>query len=228
MKSTRRVNILIDELAQDIYRNIDIRYAEKLIAVKTTQMAANDLETYYKALDKALMHYHNIKMKEINEILKDYWRSVYRGKDIDEIYIRSAATSDRTQRSFTYSVMMRQGDTDLEMRGRCSAGQRVLASLLIRLALADTFCLACGVIALDEPTTNLDKRNISAFARALSDIIMKRRAQSNFQLIVITHDEQFVDEIGKRAHCEYFYRVYKDPDTQLSQIRKQAINQETE
>jgi DNA repair exonuclease SbcCD ATPase subunit len=33
---------------------------------------------------------------------------------------------------------------ELDMRGRCSAGQKVLASLLIRLALAETFCLQCG------------------------------------------------------------------------------------
>lgn len=42
------------------------------------------------------------------------------------------------------------------MRGRCSAGQKVLACLIIRLALAETFCLNCGILALDEPTTNLD------------------------------------------------------------------------
>ncbi len=50
---------------------------------------------------------------------------------------------------------MVKNDTELEMRGRCSAGQKVLASLIIRLALAETFSTNCGVIALDEPTTNL-------------------------------------------------------------------------
>lgn len=45
---------------------------------------------------------------------------------------------------------------ELDMRGRCSAGQKVLACLIIRLALAETFCLNCGILALDEPTTNLD------------------------------------------------------------------------
>lgn len=32
----------------------------------------------------------------------------------------------------------------------------MLACLIIRLALAETFCLNCGILALDEPTTNLD------------------------------------------------------------------------
>ena len=57
------------------------------------------------------------------------------------------------------------------MRGRCSAGQKVLASIIIRLALAETFCINCGLLALDEPTTNLDCDNIEGLAIALSDII---------------------------------------------------------
>jgi DNA repair protein RAD50 len=51
---------------------------------------------------------------------------------------------------------MDAGGVELDMRGRCSAGQKVLACLIIRLALAETFCLNCGILALDEPTTNLD------------------------------------------------------------------------
>src|SRR5438128_888827 len=131
------------------------------------------------------------------QTLKDYWRSVYKGADIDEIYIVSDGAVIGNKRNYNYRVVMKQGDTELDMRGRCSAGQKVLASLLIRLALADTFCTQCAVLALDEPTTNLDHKNITAFSQALNQIIEKRRAQSNFQLIVITHDETFVDEIGK-------------------------------
>ena len=66
---------------------------------------------------------------------------------------------------------MVKGDTPLDMRGRCSAGQKVLASIIIRLALAETFCLNCGLLALDEPTTNLDQNNIEGLAHALADII---------------------------------------------------------
>lgn len=94
---------------------------------------------------------------------------------------------------------MQTGDAELEMRGRCSAGQKVcyvivgiaipsiifyyhfynliklelfarfqvLASLIIRLALAETFCLNCGILALDEPTTNLDGPNSESLAAAI-------------------------------------------------------------
>ena len=66
----------------------------------------------------------------------------------------------------------------------------MLACLIIRLALAETFCLKCGILALDEPTTNLDEANSAALAAALREIILARREQENFQLIVITHDEK--------------------------------------
>lgn len=46
-------------------------------------------------------------------------------------------------------------------------GFQVLASLIIRLALAETFCLNCGILALDEPTTNLDGPNAESLAAAL-------------------------------------------------------------
>ena len=68
--------------------------------------------------------------------------------------------------------------------------RQVLACLIIRLALAETFCLNCGILALDEPTTNLDAANASSLAEALRQIMENRRAQSNFQLVIITHDER--------------------------------------
>ena len=61
--------------------------------------------------------------------------------------------------------------TELDMRGRCSAGQKVLTSLIIRLALAETFCLNCGILALDEPTTNLDRENSESLAESLAKYV---------------------------------------------------------
>jgi DNA repair protein RAD50 len=40
----------------------------------------------------------------------------------------------------------------------------VLASIVIRLALAEFFGSSCGVFALDEPTTHLDEVNTEALA----------------------------------------------------------------
>jgi DNA repair protein RAD50 len=102
-----------------------------------------------------------MRIKEINRIIQDLWASTYQGGDIDMIRISSGeeGASNKAKRSYNYRVDMMKGNTPLEMRGRCSAGQRVLASIIVRLALAESFCLNCGVLALDEPTTNLDYDN---------------------------------------------------------------------
>ncbi|XP_042055283.1 DNA repair protein RAD50-like isoform X3 [Salvia splendens] len=209
------------DLKQAQYRDIDKRYFDQLIQLKTTDMANKDLDRYYKALDKALMRFHSMKMEEINKIIRELWQQTYRGQDIDYISIHSDSDGAGT-RSYSYRVLMQTGDAQLEMRGRCSAGQKVLASLIIRLALAETFCLNCGILALDEPTTNLDGPNSESLAAALLRIMEDRRGQENFQLIVITHDERFAQLIGQRQHAEKYYRISKD-DYQHSIIESQEI-----
>lgn len=209
------------DLKQAQYKDIDKRYCSQLIQLKTTEMANKDLDKYYIALDKALMRFHTMKMEEINKIIKELWQQTYRGQDIDNISIRSDTEGAGT-RSYSYRVVMQTGDAELEMRGRCSAGQKVLASLVIRLALAETFCLNCGILALDEPTTNLDAPNAESLAAALLRIMEDRKAQENFQLLVITHDERFAQLIGQRQHAERYYRISKD-EHQHSIIEAQEI-----
>ena len=96
-------------------------------------------------------------------------------------------------------------------------------SLIIRLALAETFSANCGIIALDEPTTNLDRENIESLASALADIVNKRAAQRNFQLVVITHDEDFIQELSRCDQVQYFLRVSRNSKG-LSEIRKNNVD----
>ncbi|KFO87137.1 DNA repair protein RAD50 [Buceros rhinoceros silvestris] len=215
------------ELRESQFRDAEEKYREMMIVMRTTELVNKDLDLYYKALDKAIMTFHSMKMEEINKIIRDLWRSTYRGQDIEYIEIRSDAdenvsASDK-RRSYNYRVVMIKGDTALDMRGRCSAGQKVLASLIIRLALAETFCLNCGILALDEPTTNLDRENIESLAHALVEIIKSRSQQRNFQLLVITHDEDFVELLGRSEYVETFYRIRKNID-QCSEIMKCSVN----
>ena len=155
---------------------------------------------------QALLKYHEMKITEVNRIIKELWSLTYRGEDIETVAISTESKAAAASRSYNYRVIMRKGDADLDMRGRCSAGQKVLAGLVIRLALAETFCVDCGILALDEPTTNLDTINKSGLAEAIGKIIKGRHGQSNFQLVCITHDEQFVQLLGS-AYTEHIWKV---------------------
>merc|ERR1712150_335380 len=219
------------ELRSSMYSEAETKHQKKMIEVKTTELANQDLDKYYKALDRAIMRYHGLKLEEINKIIKEYWVKTYKGNDIDTIEVQAEEEEEsgasKSRRNFNYRVAMVKGSVTLDMRGRCSAGQKVLASLIIRLALAETFCLNCGILALDEPTTNLDERNIESLANGLKDIIQLRQHQRNFQLIVITHDEEFVRALGRSDFVDYYFRVYKDEDGN-SKIHRQQTGGEDE
>jgi DNA repair protein RAD50 len=125
----------------------------------------------------------------------------------------------------TFQVVMTKDQVEMDMRGRCSAGQKMLASIIIRLALSDSFGQNCGILALDEPTNALDTENIDALASSLvecvcnseyfgsklihstASIINERKNHANFQLIVITHDENFLRKLGQSDVMEYYWFV---------------------
>ncbi|KAF3916036.1 hypothetical protein ABW21_db0200548 [Orbilia brochopaga] len=219
----------LDTQLEDLLRDYEVDYRdarknfhEGQIRLQTTTVANEDLAKYQAALDKAVMKYHSLKMEEVNRIIDDLWKKTYKGTDVDTILIRSEQENAKGNRLYNYRVCMLKQDAELDMRGRCSAGQKVLASIIIRLALAECFGTNCGLIALDEPTTNLDRDNSRALAQSLHDIINYRQAQKNFQLIVITHDEEFLRDMKCNQFTEYYYRVSRN-ERQKSQIHRQSI-----
>ncbi|EPT05284.1 hypothetical protein FOMPIDRAFT_148443 [Fomitopsis schrenkii] len=192
------------------FDNIAKKYRDQLIKVKMSDMANTDLEKYAKALESAIMKYHTLKMEEVNDTMRHLWNKTYQGTDIDGIKIRSDVEGGVSKRSYNYRVVMTKDNVEMDMRGRCSAGQKMLASIIIRLALADSFGQNCGILALDEPTNALDTENIDALAASLVDIINERKTSSNFQLIIITHDESFLRKMGQSDVMENYWRVSRD------------------
>ena len=211
-------------LSGEEYRDIDSKYYRQVTEVQTMEIATSDIERYHKALERALLSFHATKMSDINKTIKELWQKTYRGVDIDYIQIKADTESTPSSRSsYNYRVVMYVGGAELDMRGRCSAGQRVLSCLIIRLALAETFCLNCGILALDEPTTNLDAENAASLAESLKSLMLARRDFESFQLVVITHDEDFARRLGSREFIETIWRITKD-ENQHSRIMMESIS----
>ncbi|KAH7103783.1 hypothetical protein BKA62DRAFT_694682 [Auriculariales sp. MPI-PUGE-AT-0066] len=218
-------NLLSLERDLDDFKDVQVQYRNQLIKVKMSDMANNDLEKYAKALDQAIMRYHTLKMEEVNDTMKHLWNKTYQGTDIDAIKIsadQEGTTTATGRRIYNYRVVMTKDHVEMDMRGRCSAGQKMLASIIIRLALSDSFGQNCGILALDEPTNALDVDNIDALAASLVDIINARKGNLSFQLIVITHDEQFLRKLGEAEVMEYYWRVSRD-QKQKSVIERQRF-----
>jgi len=198
-----------DELETN-YQDIEKKHTEQDVLVFVSELAIKDLNDYTQALDKAIMRYHAAKIKEINSIIRHLWGLTYHGKDIDAIEIRTEVAGENVKKSHNYRVVMIRKGIEVDMRAKSSAGQRMLASIVIRLALAQAFCVKFGALALDEPTTNLDEENIKSLASSLRQLLESHRSQQNFQLIVITHDENFSELIGNTELSDYYYRVKKN------------------
>lgn len=219
-KSIRELEV---KLQREEFATAEERYLDQVKDYEVHQAINEDLGNFYNALESALMKFHKERMSVINRMVREMWHSTYKGKDIDYVEIRaeeSAGTSGNTRRQYNYRVVMVKNGVEMDMRGRCSAGQKVLASLIIRMALAEAFSSKCGVLALDEPTTNLDEDNIAS----LSDTILElsnaiTRQKRKFQLIVITHDEKFLERMSRDKRMERFYRVDRNRFN-MSEIRQ--------
>jgi DNA repair protein RAD50 len=134
------------------YKDAALQYRKALVNLTSTKAVTDDIAKLHKAVDQAIMKYHSMKMEEINAIAGDLWQKTYQGTDIDTIMIRSDDDEESTvqRNSYKYRVVMVKQDTEMDMRGRCSAGQKVLACIIIRLALAECFGVNCGVS--DDPS----------------------------------------------------------------------------
>ena len=84
-----KVSDLEQELLEERLATAAEKYRKKLVEKCARDQVIKDLDTYYKALDWAIMRFHKEKMKRINLIIKELWRQTYRGNDIDYIEIRT-------------------------------------------------------------------------------------------------------------------------------------------
>jgi len=208
------------DLLLDKYQSIQQRSKETAVRLAVMKETIDDLDKYYKVLDKAVSTYHVRKMEAINDAIEHFWRITYKGNDIDNIKIvcddtESAGVDKR--KVYNYRVVMVKDDVEMDMRGRCSAGQKVLASIVIRIALTQIFCNNCSVLTLDEPTTNLDKDNIESLAKAICSIVSESKGK--LQLVIITHDNEFLKYIDQQ-YSEFYYEVKKEENKKGKLVSK--------
>jgi DNA repair exonuclease SbcCD ATPase subunit len=82
---------------------------------------------------------------------------------------------------------------------RLSGGQKIVASISFRLAMADTFAKDVGILILDEPSNHLDKDNITHLQNLLLRL-KELTGSTGKQIIIVTHEEQlsgFFDHVVK-------------------------------
>ena len=72
-----------------------------------------------------------------------------------------------------------------------SGGEKVCVALAIRLGMADLMIKSpLKIMILDEPTASLDRTHCEEFVDIIQDLTQHMNQNQNFQLIIITHDEE--------------------------------------
>lgn len=75
-----------------------------------------------------MIQYHEERMTTVNRIIKQLWKLVYTGTDTTSIEIRTDATEGigGTKRTYNYKLVQMKHGHEIDMKGRCSAGQKVI------------------------------------------------------------------------------------------------------
>jgi len=189
----------------------NLKYAESMGKVVCSRIILSDLEKLKECFQQSITTFHNQMIVKINEVLRVRWRQIYQGSDIDRIeLVDEEITKGKDRKAFNYFIAMRKGGVRMKMREMSSAGQKALASIILRMTLAELFVRDFAFIALDEPTANLDLANVQSLARIIGSYVrMRTRKGINIQWIIITHDELFLKSLD--AECSpYYYRVQLD------------------
>ncbi len=194
--------------------------AKQIVHDGVNKETLSDLELCVKSMELSTVKFHSQKIDQINAIIGNIWRVTYQGHDIQsvEITFEQDATTSIGRKNYNYQVKAVMVDgRRVPMRGRCSAGQRLMASIVIRLALSEAFCMNCHFLFLDEPTVYLDQRHVQELADFLSKLVSSRM-HSGFQLVVITHDSEFMAMFHHQM--EYYFRISKKEKGGFTKIEK--------
>lgn len=209
-------------------RNAESEYSKALVEHELAKHSIKDIDLFIESLKESIQIYHQEKLQEINLNIESIWNKCYHGKDITKIELKCLSekihvidVNSEYKVVFYKRVKIEDSDEkykeiEIDMKGRSSAGQRVLASIVIRMALAECLSENCGILTLDEPTTNLDREHIKILADFLGNLIEERKNNEGFQLIVITHDQEFIKMM--KGFTEQYWHVTRKGHQNMSII----------
>jgi DNA repair protein RAD50 len=173
-KSRSLMRVILDVTrAENIYK-------QSLAQLEYLTRCKSFMDKLALEIEKKIHEYHTSRIKRINDYINRIWQYTYDSKDILEVYIELSDDGKKNtlKKNFSYKLKGKffQGRLT-ELKGRCSAGQKMMISIVVRLALAEAFCGRCKFISLDEPTTNLDKKNADRLAGFLRSFLERDETQ---------------------------------------------------
>lgn len=85
----KQVNDLEVELNKPQNKNAFNNFKKQVYALKVEELIVGDLGKYIAVLESAVLKFHEERMVHINRTIRELWRNIYRGNDIDYIEIKT-------------------------------------------------------------------------------------------------------------------------------------------
>ncbi|MEM5829408.1 MAG: AAA family ATPase [Candidatus Aenigmatarchaeota archaeon] len=155
-----------------------------------------DLEIFNLALEETQIELRNNFVEGVNLTMSKLWNTLYPYHDFISIRLNAE------EGDYVLQLQGRDGNW-VNVEGNVSGGERSIACLALRIALALALAPQLRVLVLDEPTANLDARAI----RELSITLRERINEFIDQTFLITHQPELED-----AATGSVYRLERNKD----------------
>ncbi|MEK6923309.1 MAG: AAA family ATPase [Nanoarchaeota archaeon] len=180
----RSGEFLIEE-KEKRFRDLNERQEQFTDIEKEVEYLGNKIDFLYQ-FKNALLAAQEALRKElitaVNEVIGNIWNLIYPYDKWTSVRLE-VTDSD-------YVLQLREYEGEwLNVTGYASGGERIIASLALRIAFTKILTPQLSVLILDEPTHNMDDRAIATFV----DVLQNDLSSFLDQIFIITHNEKLAE-----------------------------------
>jgi exonuclease SbcC len=157
--------------------------------IKKLEKIILDFKLFEKAIESTQTELRKQFIETVNYTMNQLWSTLYPYGDFTEIRLFIE------EGDYVLKLLSRSGIWD-NVEGIASGGERSIACLALRIALALTLAPHLRILILDEPSVNLDVKSLSELATTLRE----RVYEFMDQVILITHEEELQEAVTGRAY----------------------------
>ncbi|MGI0100823.1 MAG: AAA family ATPase [Candidatus Micrarchaeaceae archaeon] len=193
MKGNERYAKSLDaQISDKVKAMANLNSIEERIERRRSQ--ASSLNKFRSALIDTETHLRNSLVQSINSLMQEIWSELYPYADYSAIRL-DARKDDYSLEACT--GMDGSGSRRwIEIDGIASGGERSVACLTMRIALAMVIVPNLRWLILDEPTHNIDENGIGKFIEVLGSTLPKVVEQ----IFIITHDSALKNIASARVY----------------------------
>ena len=143
---------------------------------------AGFLDKFRSALEATQLALRDELILAVNEVMSSVWIEIYPYEKWSGVRLSSTGHD--------YNLQLKEAEGDwVSVNGFASGGERMLASLAVRIAFARVLAPSLSLLILDEPTHNLDEKAITTFI----DVVQNKVSDFLDQIFIVTHEEKLAE-----------------------------------